>query len=120
VDRVSGCSPVVVVVCIERCSVGVDASVGIQREGEEGRGSVATGEHSPHRSFLDGSAGEVGGVLAAAGGPLERLGWWIKRCEPAADPSGAQCSVEFGDRVSDLFTGEFVAVCFAFGIDPAG
>jgi hypothetical protein len=97
VDGVSGCSPVVVVVWIEWCSIGVDASIGLEGEGEEGRRLVATGEHSSHRSFLDGSAGEVWGVLAAAGGPLEGLGWWIKGGEPATDPSDAQFSVEFGD-----------------------
>jgi hypothetical protein len=54
--------------------------------------------------------------LAPSGGTLDGLGWWIEWGEPAADPGGAECGVKFGDRVGNLLTGDFVPVCFAFGV----
>ena len=55
--------------------------------------------------------------MAAPGGSLDRLGWWIERGEPTAYPGGAEFGVEFGDRLGDLLTGDLVADGFAFGVD---
>ena len=92
VDRVAGGPPVVIPVRVDRRPVGVDPAVGVEGEGEEGGGPVASGEHPPYRALVDRSAGQVRGVLAAPGGALDRLGWWIERGEPAAYP-GARSSV---------------------------
>ena len=57
VDCVSGGPPVVIPLRVDRGPMGIDSAVGVQGEGEEGRGPVAAGEHPSHRAFLDGSAG---------------------------------------------------------------
>src|SRR5581483_672390 len=109
-------SPIVVQVGIDCGPVGVDAAVGIQGESEERGGPVPSGEDLPNGAFVDGSAGQIRGVLAAPGGALDRFGCGVKGSESAADSGGAQCGVEFGDRVGDLFTADLIAVVFAFGI----
>jgi hypothetical protein len=116
VDRVASGSPVVVAIRVHRGSVAIYAAVGVQGEGEEGRGPVAPGEDLPDRAFVDGSAGQVRGVVAASGGSFDRFGWWIEWGEPTAYTQRAQLAVEFGDRVCDLLKGDLVAVRFAFGI----
>jgi hypothetical protein len=116
-DRVSRGPPIVIPVRIHRGPVAVHPPVGIQGKGQERRGPVASGEDPPHRPFVDRSAWQIRGVLAAPGGALDRLGWQIKRGEPATDSGGAQFSVEFGDRVGDLLTGDLIADGLAFGVD---
>jgi hypothetical protein len=97
VNGVTGGSPVVVAVRVDCGPVGVYSAVGIQGEGEEGGGPVPSGEHLSDGAFVDGSAGQVRGVVAASGGALDWFGWRVERDESAADSGGAQCGVEFGD-----------------------
>jgi hypothetical protein len=54
--------------------------------------------------------------VTAPGGALEGFGWGIERREASAYSCGAECGVEFGHGFGDLFTGEFIAVCLAFGV----
>ena len=57
VDRVPGGPPVVIPLRVDRRAVGIDPAVGVEGEGEEGRGPVAAGEDPPYGAVLDGSAG---------------------------------------------------------------
>jgi hypothetical protein len=65
---------------------------------------------------LDGSAGQVGGVLAASGGAAGQLGWWIEWGESAAYAERAEFGVECGDGVGDLFAGVLVSGGAAVGV----
>jgi hypothetical protein len=56
VDGVAGGPPVVIPLRIASGPVGVDSAVGVQGEGEEGRGPVPASEHPSHCAVLDGSA----------------------------------------------------------------
>ena len=116
VDRVSGGPPVVIALRVHRRALAVHPAVGVQGQGEKGRGPVAPGEHPPYRAFVDGSPGQIRGVLAAPGGSLDRLGWWIEWGEPTAYPCRAEFGVEFGDRLGDLLTRDLVADGLAFGV----
>src|ERR671916_141890 len=116
-DRVPRGPPVVIPVGVYRRALVIDPAVGIQGQGQKRRGPVAPGEDPSDRPFLDWSAGQIRGILAAPGGALDRLGWQIKRGKPATDSGGAQFSVDFGDRVGDLLTGDLITDGLAFGVD---
>ena len=116
VDGIAGGPPVVIVVRIDRRPHSIDGPVGIQGEGEEGGGSVASGVDLPDCAAFDGSARQIWGVLATSGGALDRLGWRIERGESAADSQGAQLGVQFSHRLGDLLAGVLVTEGFAFGV----
>jgi hypothetical protein len=97
VDRVSGGPPVVIPLRVHRGPLGVDAAVRIQGQGQKRRRPVAPGEHPTEGAVLDGSAGKIRGVLATPGGALDRLGWRVQWCEPAAHSCRAEFGVQFGD-----------------------
>src|SRR5947209_12299125 len=89
VDRVSRGPSVVIVLGVYRRPVIVYAPVGIERERHECGRPVASSEHLPDRPLVDRSARQVWGILAAPGGALDRLGWWIERGKSTAYPGCA-------------------------------
>jgi hypothetical protein len=108
VDGVAGGPPVVIGVGVYRRPVTINLPVGVQGEGEEGGGPVVPSEHPPEGAVLDGSAGQVRGVLAAPGGALDRLGWRVQRGKPAPHPGRPEFGVQHGHRVGDLLTGGLI------------
>ena len=96
VNGIAGGPPIVIAIRVHRGPVAIDAAIGIQGESEERRGPVPPGEHPSQGAFVDESAGQIRGVLAAPGRALDRFGWRVEGGESAADSGGAQCGVEFG------------------------